>query len=177
MSPLLCICQDCQKTSAPEARALSSVAADINWLLRPKTYEQLQNREVQVRRTLSPNEPIYTDYWEWLLRLKVWKSRVRLRNIYQAVIDERLRDLRKQHREEAESVRGKLAPLAPTVIQGESHQDSAWSAEFEGLDLDPLLQVRAEDKGLDIMNESSILRQMVGPQKLLHTILFLLKYF
>ncbi|KAJ5988759.1 hypothetical protein N7481_003969 [Penicillium waksmanii] len=155
------ICRDRQKTSAPEGRALSSVAADINRLLSPKTYEQLQNLEVQVRRKLNSNEPIDTDYWEELLRsLTVWKARARLRNVYQAVIDERVRDLRKQQREEAESVREKLAPLAPAVVQGEGYQDSAQSTGFEGLDPDPLLHVRAEDKGLDIMDESSLLRQV-----------------
>lgn len=157
------ICRDRQKTSAPEGRALSSVAADINRLLSPKTYEQLQNLEVQVRRKLNSNEPIDTDYWEELLRsLTVWKARARLRNVYQAVIDERVRDLRQQQREEAESVREKLAPLAPTIVQGENDQDSARSIEFEGLDPDPLLQVRAEDKGLEIMDESSLLRQVVS---------------
>jgi hypothetical protein len=162
------ICRDRQKTSAPEGRALSSVAADINRLLSPKTYEQLQNLEVQVRRKLNSNEPIDTDYWEELLRsLTIWKARARLRNVFQAVIDERVRDLRKQQREEAESVREKLAPLAPAIIQSECHQDSTRSAEFEGLDPDPLLQVRAEDKGLEIMDESSLLRQVVSPRNML----------
>jgi len=157
------ICRDRQKTSAPEGRALSSVAADINRLLSPKTYEQLQSLEVQVKRKLNSNEPIDTDYWEELLRsLTVWKARARLRNVYQAVIDERVRELQKQQREEAESVREKLAPLAPTVIPGQNQQGSEDSSEFEGLDPDPLLQVRAEDKGLEIMDESSLLRQVVS---------------
>ncbi|KAJ5590510.1 hypothetical protein N7450_004482 [Penicillium hetheringtonii] len=155
------ICRDRQKTSAPKGRALSSVAADINRLLSPKTYEQLQSLEVQVKRKLNSNEPIDTDYWEELLRsLTVWKARARLRNVYQAVIDERVRELQKQQREEAESVREKLAPLAPTVISGQNQQGSEDSSEFEGLDPDPLLQVRAEDKGLEIMDESSLLRQV-----------------
>jgi hypothetical protein len=157
------ICRDRQKTSAPEGRALSSVAADINRLLSPKTYEQLQTLEVQVRRKLNSNEPIDTDYWEELLRsLTVWKARARLRNVYQAVIDERVRDLRKQQREEAESIREKLAPLAPLVTGDEQQLNSAESAEFNGLDPDPLLQVRPEDKGLEIMDESAFLRQVVS---------------
>jgi type I site-specific restriction endonuclease len=156
------ICRDRQKTSAPEGRALSSVAADINRLLSPKTYEQLQTLEVQVKRKLNSNEPIDTDYWEELLRsLTVWKARARLRNVYQAVIDERVRDLRKQQREEAESVREKLAPLAPLVTDDEQQLNSTDSAEFKGLDPDPLLQVRPEDKGLEIMDESVFLRQVV----------------
>jgi hypothetical protein len=90
----------------------------------------------------------------------VWKARARLRNVYQAVIDERVRDLRKQQREEAESVREKLAPLAPLVTDDEQQLNSTDSAEFKGLDPDPLLQVRPEDKGLEIMDESVFLRQV-----------------
>ncbi|KAJ6074543.1 uncharacterized protein N7446_002320 [Penicillium canescens] len=149
--------QTVKKTSTPEGRALSSVAADINKLLSPKSYEQLKNLEVQVRRKLNSNEPIDTDYWEELLRsLTVWKARARLRNVYQTIIDERVRDLKKQQREEAESIRAKLAPLAPVVIAG----DTTNPAEFEGLDPDPLLQVRPEDKVFEIMDESAFLDQV-----------------
>lgn len=153
------ICRDRQKTVTPEGRALNSVAADINKLLSPKSYEQLQNLEVQVKRKLNSNEPIDTDYWEELLRsLTVWKARASLKNVYQAIIDERVRDLRRQQRQEAESIREKLAPLAPVVSAG----DITSPAEFEGLDPDPLLQVRPEDKGLEIMDESAFLNQVVG---------------
>lgn len=152
------ICRDRQKTVTPEGRALNSVAADINKLLSPKSHEQLQNLEVQVKRKLNSNEPIDTDYWEELLRsLTVWKARASLKNVYQAIIDERVRDLRRQQRQEAESIREKLAPLAP-VVSG----DVTSPAEFEGLDPDPLLQVRPEDKGLEIMDESAFLNQVVG---------------
>lgn len=157
------ICRDRQKISAPEGRALSSVAADINRLLSPKSYEQLQTLEVQVKRKLNSNEPIDTDYWEELLRsLTVWKARARLRNVYQAVIDERVRDLRHQQKEEAESIREKLAPLAPVVAGDDLQPVAADSTEFSGLDPDPLLQVRPEDKGLEIMDESVFLRQVVS---------------
>ncbi|KAJ5698876.1 hypothetical protein N7462_000881 [Penicillium macrosclerotiorum] len=155
------ICRDRQKTSAPEGRAISSVAADINRLLSPKTYEQLQTLEIQVKRKLNSNEPIDTDYWEELLRsLAVWKARARLRNVCQAVIEERVRDLRKQQKEEAESIREKLAPLAPVVAENDQKKASTNLTEFEGLDPDPLLHVRPEDKGLEIMDESAFLRQV-----------------
>lgn len=153
------ICRDRQKTVTPEGRALNSVAADINKLLSPKSYEQLQNLEVQVKRKLNSNEPIDTDYWEELLRsLTVWKARASLKNVYQAIIDERVRDLRRQQRQEAESIREKLAPLAPVAIAGEATNH----AEFEGLDPEPLLQIRPEDKSLEIMDESAFLNQVVS---------------
>ncbi|KAJ5813279.1 uncharacterized protein N7503_000029 [Penicillium pulvis] len=152
------ICRDRLKSNASEGRALNSVAADINRLLSPKTYEQLQTLEVQVKRKLNSNEPIDTDYWEELLRsLTVWKARARLRNVYQAVIDERVRELRQQQKQEAESIREKLAPLAPVATENGNQVDPT---ELTGLDPDPLLQVRAEDKGLEIMDESLFLRHV-----------------
>lgn len=155
------ICRDRQKTSAPEGRALSSVAADINRILSPKTFEQLKTLETQVKKKLDSNEPIDTDYWEELLRsLTVWKARARLRNVYQAVIDERVRELQKQQREEAESIREKLAPLAPILVENSGPSDSI--SDFQNLDPDPMLQVRPEDKVLEIMDESAFLRQVVS---------------
>lgn len=157
------ICRDRQKTTAPEGRALSSVAADINRLLSPKTYEQLETLEVQVKKKLNSNEPIDYDYWEELLRsLTVWKARAKLKKVYQAVIEERVRGLRKQQCEEAESVRLKLAPLAPVVPSDERQLELLDTQEFEGLDPDPLLQVRPEDKVLEIMDESAFLNQVVS---------------
>ncbi|PLB33114.1 splicing factor cactin [Aspergillus candidus] len=152
------ICRDRQKSTAPEGRALSSVAADINRLLSPKSYEQLQNLEVQVRKKLDSNEPIDTDYWEELLRsLTVWKARAKVKKVFQAVIDERVRGLRDQQREEAESVRDRLAPLAPAI---ESTSNAPDERDFRGLDPDPLLQIRPEDKGLEIVDEDAFLSQV-----------------
>ncbi|KAL4741284.1 cactus-binding C-terminus of cactin protein-domain-containing protein [Aspergillus similis] len=160
------ICKDRQKTTAPEGRALNSVAADINKLLSPKSYEQLQKLEEQVRNKLDSNEPIDTDYWEELLRtLTVWKARAKLKRVYQDVIAERVRALRRQQREEAESVRTKLAPLAPVVRQGTATINEE---EFRDLDPDPLLQIRPEDKVYEVVDEEAFLDQVARErQKLL----------
>lgn len=158
------ICRDRQKTTAPQGRAINSVAADINRLLGPKSYEQLQTLEVQVQKKLDSNEPIDTDYWEELLRsLGVWKARAKLKKVYQAVIEERVRGLRQQQSEEAESVRAKLAPLAPVIEPSldDKQVEAVDSDEFKGLDPDPLLQVRPEDKVLEIVDESAFLGQVV----------------
>ncbi|KAL4808927.1 mid region of cactin-domain-containing protein [Aspergillus unguis] len=152
------ICKDRLKTIAPQGRALNSVAADINKLLGPKTYEQLQSLEGQVRRKLDSNEPIDTDYWEELLRsLTVWKARAKLKKVYQDVIDERVRGLRQQQREEAESVRSKLAPLAPLV---QTNAVLVNEEEFRDLDPDPLLQIRPEDKVYEVLDEDTFLDQV-----------------
>ncbi|KAL4780754.1 mid region of cactin-domain-containing protein [Aspergillus varians] len=155
------ICRDRQKTMAPEGRALNSVAADINKLLSPKTYEQLQTLEGQVRKKLNSNEPIDTDYWEELLRsLTVWKARAKLKKVYQAVIDERVRGLREQQREEAESVRLKLTPLAPLVRGDRAQAVLVNEEEFHDLDPDPLLQIRPEDKIYEVLDEETFLDQV-----------------
>lgn len=157
------ICRDRQKITGPEGRALSSVASDINRLLSPKSYEQLQTLEVQVRRKLDSNEPIDTDYWEELLRsLTVWKARAKLKKVFQDVIDERVKGLRTQQCEEAESVRAKLAPLAPFIRAPSGSDAQPDHHDFEGLDPDPLLQVRPEDKILEIVDESAFLGQVVS---------------
>jgi hypothetical protein len=173
------ICRDRQKATAPEGRALSSVAADINRLLTPKTYEQLETLEVQVRKKLDSNEPIDTDYWEELLRsLTVWKARAKVKKVHRAVIDERVRGLRKQQYEEAESIRTKLAPLAPVIQTYQERPQQLCEKEIRDLDPEPLLQIRPEDKGLEILDEGAFLNQVVsfpcsyvcGPSLLLTTL-------
>lgn len=150
------VCRDRQKMSAPEGRVLSSVSADINKILSPKTYEQLETLEIQVKKKLDSNEPIDTDYWEELLRsLTVWKARATLKKVFQAIIEGRVQALRKQQRQEAESVRIKLAPIAPGV------NELVKSANEKNIDPEPLLQLRPEDKMLEIMDESTFLNQVV----------------
>ena len=159
---MLIICQDRQKTIAPKGRALNPVVSDINKLLSPKTHEQLETLEGQVKRKLNSDEPIDYDYWEELLRsLAVWKARAKLKKVYQAVIDKRVRGLRKQQCEEAESVRQKLALLAPTISSTLNDDQLMDPRDFEDLDPEPLLQIRPEDKYLQILDESAFLNQAV----------------
>lgn len=150
------VCRDRQQKSAVEGRVLSSVAADINKILGPKSYEQLETLEVQVRRKLDSNEPIDTDYWEELLRsLTIWKARAKLKKVFQAVIEGRVQALRKQQTEEAESVILKLAPIAPAIGQVVKKREL-------NLDPEPILQLRPEDKTLEIMDESVFLSRVVS---------------
>jgi Conserved mid region of cactin len=161
------VCHDRQKSStfASEGRALSSVASDINRLLSPKSYEELEVLETQVKSKLDSNEPIDTDYWEELLRsLTIWKARAKLKKVYQAVIEGRVQALRKQQREEADSVRTKLAPIAPVIKMRSDQPDYLIeNSDKTGTDFDPepFLQLRPEDKSFEILDESSFLVQVV----------------
>jgi len=103
------ICADRRQQSQskqPSARGVSSVAGDLDKLLGPKTLEELEKLERQIKGKLASNEPIDTDYWEHLLRtLLTYKARAKLRKVSQAIIGSRLEGLRKQQAEDARTLR------------------------------------------------------------------------
>jgi hypothetical protein len=139
-----------------DARTANSVSADIDKLLAPKTYEQLETLEVQVKKKLDSDEPIDYDYWEQLLRnLRICKAKAKLRRVSQEIVRERLQALRKQQAEAAvavqEKLREKLGSTAATTV--------AYDA---ALDPQPLLKLRAEDKGLAQMDAQVFLDDLVS---------------
>jgi hypothetical protein len=76
-----------QVALAPESRAVSTVADEIDKLLGSKTYEQLETLENQIRTKLQGDEPVDVDYWEQLLRsLKIWKAKARLRAMHEPIL-------------------------------------------------------------------------------------------
>jgi hypothetical protein len=83
------LCQD-QRTkldpNSHEGRVVNSVADDIDRILAPKTYDQLEALEKQIKAKLQSNEDIDTDYWGQLLRsLLVWKAKATLKKIYEEI--------------------------------------------------------------------------------------------
>jgi hypothetical protein len=98
---LLSLCSDRRKKlslQGPEGRAVNSVASDIDNILGPKTYEQLEALEKQIKAKLKSNEPIDTDYWEALLKsLRVWKARAKLRKVYESIKEARAELLKKHN--------------------------------------------------------------------------------
>jgi hypothetical protein len=69
-----------------EGRVVSSVSDDIDRILAPKTYEQLEALEKQIRAKLQSDEDIDTDYWGQLLsNLLVWKSKANLKKIFDEI--------------------------------------------------------------------------------------------
>jgi hypothetical protein len=158
------ICKDRRqksKAAAPEARGISSVSADVDRLLEPKTYEQLEVLEKQIRAKLDSNQPIDVDYWEHLLRsLMVWKAKAKLRRVSQAILSSRMEKLRKQQQEESDAVRTKLQTiLGPSYI---SNDPASSSPSLDAsLDPEPSLKIRPEDKALETIDERSFLEQVV----------------
>jgi hypothetical protein len=158
------ICKDRQRklwSSGPEGRAVSSVAADIDKLLAPKTFEQLEVLERQIRNKLDSNEPIDTDYWQQLLdSLLVWKAKAKIKRVYQDVLESRLKQLRQENERKALQVRSKFA--------GAEVQDQGSIGYSRELDPEPLLEISTKDKSLDMMDESTFLRQVAtGRRKVL----------
>jgi hypothetical protein len=79
-----------KSTTSLEARAVNTVADDINKLLEPKTLEQLEKLEDQIQSKLRGDEPVDVDYWEQLLRsLKIWKAKAKLRAMHAPVLKSR----------------------------------------------------------------------------------------
>lgn len=73
-----------------EARVVSSVAEDIDRILQPKTYDQLEALEKQIRAKLRSDEDIDIDYWEQLLNsLLVWKSKAVLARAFETISEKK----------------------------------------------------------------------------------------
>ena len=166
------ICRDHQRKAVemtPEGRAVSSVSSDIDRLLAPKTFEELEVLEKQIFRKLNSDEPIDVDYWEQLLRsLTVWKARATLKKVYQSVIASRLEEMRKQQQGEAEILREKLQVVLDGTLRISDEEGiprgsgaNLASKSSQNLDPEPLLKIRGEDKGLEVQDESSFLAKVV----------------
>ncbi|PWW72209.1 hypothetical protein C7212DRAFT_303292 [Tuber magnatum] len=165
--------RDKSKESAPEGRAVSSVAGDVDKLFSSKSLEELQTLEAQIVRKLNSNEPIDVDYWNELLRsLRVWKAKASLKKIYGDVIKSRLEILVRQQKEEAKTVRAKLEAIlsgpkgVPEGLQSEDEKKNVVYKESRvvpyttEMDPEPMLRLRHEEKGLESADEKAFLEHL-----------------
>lgn len=176
------ICKDRRQKLKPmdrEGRAVSSVASDVDKLLGPKTYEQLEALEKQIRTKLRANEPIDFDYWEQLLRsLLIWKAKAKLKKVYQSVLDSRLEALRKQQQEDAVAVQTKMRHLLFGSAEGSTGDGDSVSTDSTPVshhqsqlgyntryDPEPLLKLHAEDKSKEVIDESFFLDKVVAERR------------
>lgn len=162
-SAMKVICKDRRRkfrSSVAEARGTTSVAGDIERLLAPKSLEQLETLETQVKKKLDSDEPIDFDYWEQLLRsLRVFKATAKLRRVSQEIVNERLSGLRKQQEETALAVQQRLR----NALGGEetvSRYPPSIVAYSADLDPEPSLKLRAEDKGLEMLDDRKFLENV-----------------
>ncbi|OLN85426.1 Uncharacterized protein C2F12.12c [Colletotrichum chlorophyti] len=93
------------KPQGPDARVVSTVSEDVDKILRPKSYEQLEALEGQIKAKLRSNEDIDVDYWEQLLRsLLVWKAKAKLKKVCDAVNESKAAMLKQQDPEKAQAL-------------------------------------------------------------------------
>lgn len=174
---VICIDRQAQLTSTGlPGRNTNSVSADVDRLLGPKSLEQLKTLETQINKKLQSNEPIDVEYWEQLLRnISVYKARAELKNVYKAVIDSRLQKLREDQIAEAELVKEKLALLSyhpdgatrntGSNLEASTSSETAFTPSLthsKHLDPEPLLKIRVEDQGIDVMDESDFINKTVS---------------
>ncbi|KAL3425393.1 hypothetical protein PVAG01_02184 [Phlyctema vagabunda] len=176
------ICSDRRqklKPLGPEQRAVSSVAADVDKLLGPKTYEQLETLEKQIRTKLRSNDDIDVDYWEQLLKsLLIWKAKAKLKKVYQSILDSRLDTLRKAEQESAQAAQSSLRALlmgpVPVLEEGQEMMDISgaqkqqtqpplnYSSKF---DPEPLLKLRNDEKASEVVDEATFLNRIVADRR------------
>lgn len=162
------------KPSNVSGRIVTSVSADVDRLLGPKSLEQLSLLEKQITEKLQSNEPIDVEYWEQLLRnIEVYKAKAELKKIYKSVIDSRLQALKEQQVAEAELVREKLSLLSEygSAVDGSKVDYAPLGDSTRGplrtmffstqTDPEPMLKIRAEDKNLEVVEELEFLGKIV----------------
>ena len=175
------ICKDYQDKLAPAAsfrRSASSVSADVDRLLSPKSLAELESLETQILNKLQSDEPIDVEYWEQLLgNVAVYKSRAELSTVYKNIIESRLNDLRQEQRAEAVLVRDKLALLTSISTSNDLKADctilTADKSNIEPpllkysrtLDPEPLLKLRNDDKGFDTMDEKDFMEKLASERQ------------
>ena len=110
------------------------------------------------------------EYWEHLLKsLVVWKARAKLQDVSRTVINNRLMTLRHQQESEAQIVQIKLQKIlevsanhAANVEKENSRFMSKISLLENEIDPVPFLKIRAQEKGLEIVDEVAYLDNIVS---------------
>ncbi|KAL9132250.1 MAG: hypothetical protein Q9217_000054 [Psora testacea] len=168
------ICKDYLSRSAPtlvQGLNNTSVSADVDRLLSPKSLPQLTVLEKQISDKLQSNEPIDVEYWEELLRsVAIYKAKAELKGVYNSIIESRLNSLRQGQRAEAMDLTRKLELLLDDPDDAvdnhvpHSEDKSPYPPEnrysiiySRDLDPEPVLKLRAEDKCFDVLEEAIFL--------------------
>lgn len=99
-----------------EGRAISSVSSDVDRILGPKTFEQLESLEKQIEAKLRSDEHIDTDYWGGLLNcLPIYKAKAKLKTICDAIKESRLEQLSTRNPAKAQALASAATDL-PQVV-------------------------------------------------------------
>lgn len=167
-SALGVICMDYKDKLAPTAahtnrRSTDSVSVDIERLLGPKTLVDLEGLERQIMTKLRCNEPIDVEYWENLLSsVGVYKARAELKAVYSSIVQSRLSALRIEEQAQAADSSNKLSLLLGNTEAFASPDDTALLCRSTNIEPEPMLRLQADDKGLEILDESHFVERIVS---------------
>ncbi|KAM0278469.1 hypothetical protein ACHAQH_005136 [Verticillium albo-atrum] len=123
------------RPKGPDDRVVSTVSSDVDKILSPKTYEQLEALEKQVKAKLQSNEDIDTDYWEQLLRsLLVWKAKAKLKKVFEAIKESRAAMLNLQYPDKSQPS-GAISGLAgaPSSARNSTTAESSTRIDTKAL--------------------------------------------
>lgn len=112
-----------------------SVKGEMNKMLQDKTYAQLMALQDQVRDKLQSGEAIDVEYWEQLLKtIVVWRAKLKLRDLHEVVLENRLEYLRRKQRDEASKQQEELvAQLGDEgLVVDDDEYDGQGDAAMEG---------------------------------------------
>lgn len=148
-------------------RSGSSVSSDIDRLLSPKNLTELMALERQISGKLESNEPIDVEYWEQLLKsVNVFKARAELKSVYDSVIKSRLGKYRQEQRVEGDTLKRKLHLLLQTTASADVNTEDLngmQSIQYSrNLDPEPELKLLPEDKHLETIEESEVMKRYVS---------------
>ena len=145
-------------------RATNPVASDMDRILQPKSSDQLQSLEKQIRNKLKAPDAGDFDYWKQLLqRLLLWKAKAHFKSVTKSVVQSRLRAFRTEQCREAIAMQEGLRKTIPWTsheVQREDDLPPPIPSLNSSLDPDSLLKVRSEDKNLEITDETVFLKNL-----------------
>ena len=148
-------------------RSGSSVSTDIDRLLSPKTLAELMALERQISGKLESNEPIDVEYWEQLLKsVNVFKARAELKSVYDSVVKSRLEKYRQEQRVEGDTLKRKLDLLLQTTASVDASiedPNGMHTIQYSrNLDPEPELRLLPEDKHLETIEETEVMKRYVS---------------
>ncbi|KAL9080792.1 MAG: hypothetical protein Q9157_000488 [Trypethelium eluteriae] len=147
--------------AASVTRASNPVASDIDKILRPKSFDELQALENQVRKRLQAHDAGDMDYWKQLLQsLLLWKAKAHFQAVNRSVMQGRLKTFGIEQYREATATQEELRNTIPWPANAMQVQDGSSDmvpSSNQSLDPEPLLKIRSEDRMLESVGELEFL--------------------
>ena len=166
---MMVICKDRKSVLVGEiargGRGVESVSSDVDRLMGKKSLDELDSLEKQIKFKLRSDGDIDTDYWEHLLRsLTSWKAKAKLRKVSRSIVETQTQAHRAQQAQEAERLCEKVSSLLKNDAR--SQMDRVFPSESQqAIDPKPMLKIRAEDRGVQIHDESAFLQRVREERK------------